>query len=421
MTKKLITLLIIIGLTLPPSMSVKAAGESMYLSSSKSVVYQNENVDVSVRMSTGTTKVNAVQANLSYSTSSLQFISITAGSAFEIEAEKSGGGGSVKIGRGTLSPKSGDKLIATVRFKALKSSGTASITWAAGSQLVDDGTPIATSQSGTSFTMAKKPTATTPSTDNNTSNDNNDSSNESSKKKADETKPEISNVAINFNKTAKVTWTTNESSDSTVEYGPTESLGFSVSKSKLVKDHRVALNEKLLAAKTEVYYRVSSKDKAGNLARSDILSFTTPGTVFLLIVTDNQENVLEGAKVFFAGEQFTTDSEGQVQLSAGEGTQTLSVEYNGVTKVYELNLDEADNENTPSFRVKIPESEPIVTGNNLLSFIGGMFIGGVAIAGSNYAYGFVHHKTLANFVKNKLKKDSTLEELEAKVKKTRKK
>ena len=92
----------------------------------------------------------------------------------------------------------------------------------------------------------------------------------------DTTPPTISGVsATNISSTsATVTWTTNETSDSQVEYGTTESFGDTTPlNSSMVISHSQALSG--LTADTLYYYRVMSRDAAGNLATSSTYSFTT--------------------------------------------------------------------------------------------------------------------------------------------------
>ena len=63
--------------------SVRAAA-TLYLSPASKTVNNGENFAVSVYTNTGGDPVNAVQANLSYPTATLQFISVdSSGSAFE--------------------------------------------------------------------------------------------------------------------------------------------------------------------------------------------------------------------------------------------------------------------------------------------------------------------------------------------------
>ncbi len=93
---------------------------------------------------------------------------------------------------------------------------------------------------------------------------------------ADTTAPVISSVASSglTASGATVTWTTNEASNTQVEYGLTTSYGSSSTlNTSLVTSHSVALTG--LNASTLYHYRVKSRDAAGNLATSADYSLTT--------------------------------------------------------------------------------------------------------------------------------------------------
>jgi phosphodiesterase/alkaline phosphatase D-like protein len=92
----------------------------------------------------------------------------------------------------------------------------------------------------------------------------------------DTTPPVISGVtASNMSNTAGIiTWATNESASSQVEYGTTTSYGSSTTlDSTLVSSHSSTLSS--LTATTLYHYRVKSADAAGNLAVSGDNTFTT--------------------------------------------------------------------------------------------------------------------------------------------------
>ena len=94
----------------------------------------------------------------------------------------------------------------------------------------------------------------------------------------DDVPPVFSNVRITKVglSSATVAWATNEPSDTQVAFGTTTALGrVSTFKPALVKDHSAALSG--LAAGSVYYYRVRSKDAAGNLAVSGEFTFTTAG------------------------------------------------------------------------------------------------------------------------------------------------
>ncbi|MBZ5537623.1 MAG: IPT/TIG domain-containing protein [Acidobacteriia bacterium] len=92
----------------------------------------------------------------------------------------------------------------------------------------------------------------------------------------DTTSPVISAVSASpiSSSGATVTWTTNEGSDSQVDYGTTTGYGTSTTLiATMVTGHSVALSG--LASSTLYHYRVKSKDAAGNLAISNDFTFTT--------------------------------------------------------------------------------------------------------------------------------------------------
>ena len=95
---------------------------------------------------------------------------------------------------------------------------------------------------------------------------------------ADTTAPTISGVGASSITVsgATISWTTNEASDTQVDYGPTTGYGSSTAlASALVTSHSANLSG--LQASTLYHYRVKSRDAAGNLATSGDFTFTTAG------------------------------------------------------------------------------------------------------------------------------------------------
>lgn len=91
----------------------------------------------------------------------------------------------------------------------------------------------------------------------------------------DETDPIISDIeVVDITTTsARVTWTTNESADSTVSYGLTTSYSETEIDSSLVTSHSVLLTD--LAPGTTYHFQVLSTDASSNQAFSDDETFTT--------------------------------------------------------------------------------------------------------------------------------------------------
>ena len=147
----------------------------------------------------------------------------------------------------------------------------------------------------------------------------------------DSTAPTISAVSASnvTNSSAAITWTTNEAATSQVEYGPTTSLGsLSPLDAALVTSHRVTIAQ--LSASTTYFYRVRSKDAAGNervgsqgtfntlAGPPDTTAPTVPTDVAPSPVSDTRIDLswtastdavgVQGYKVFRDGHQIATSS-----------------------------------------------------------------------------------------------------------------
>jgi chitodextrinase len=126
---------------------------TIYLNPASQTVGPNGTVTVDVRENSGATAVNAVQANFSYPSTLLTFVSIdTSTSAFSVQAENSGASGLVKIGRGIAgSTVTGDQLVARVTFTAGATGGAANMAFTSGTALVAPTTPNPTDLLGGSL------------------------------------------------------------------------------------------------------------------------------------------------------------------------------------------------------------------------------------------------------------------------------
>ncbi|MES2225673.1 MAG: fibronectin type III domain-containing protein [Patescibacteria group bacterium] len=90
----------------------------------------------------------------------------------------------------------------------------------------------------------------------------------------DTTPPIISSIASSTTQTgATVTWTTNEGSDSRVDYGTSSSYGTASTSAALLTSHSITLSG--LTASTLYHFRVQSTDASSNVATSSDLTFTT--------------------------------------------------------------------------------------------------------------------------------------------------
>jgi hypothetical protein len=108
------------------------------------------------------------------------------------------------------------------------------------------------------------------------------------------TPPVISNVQATYvtSSGALITWTTDEASNSVVEYGLTAAYGSragdTAENATYVTSHSVSLSS--LASNTLYHYRVKSTDPLGNTATSDDYTFQTPVSAWQVITYDNFES-----------------------------------------------------------------------------------------------------------------------------------
>lgn len=96
---------------------------------------------------------------------------------------------------------------------------------------------------------------------------------------SDTTPPVISNVVVTPTVDgAVITWTTDEASDSAVDYGLTASYGSTESDINLVTSHEITITG--LDPDTLYHYRIRSSDAASNEADTDDATFTTEQDTF---------------------------------------------------------------------------------------------------------------------------------------------
>lgn len=151
----------------------RAAGSGIVsLTPANNVVNLGETVTVTVMADSQTVPVNAVQADLTYDTTKLDFVSIdAAGSAYGLAVESNGGAGKVSIVRaittssttGSLTPLTGNQKVATVTFRT-KSVGSTAIQVATSSLLLShaESKNIITDRINSTITTTDKTPPTTP-------------------------------------------------------------------------------------------------------------------------------------------------------------------------------------------------------------------------------------------------------------------
>ena len=282
-------------------MASAAGSATLSLSPSSGTYKVGDTFNVAVHEDSGSTAVNAVQANLSYSTSKLSYVSYTSSSAYNVEAESSSSGGTLKFARASITPRTGDQTVVTVKFKALASTSGTSVTFASGSSVnANDGsgTNILSGSSGGTYKVSSTTTSPPPaspppasppppasgggSTSSGGSSGSGGSSSNTgtSSGSKDTTAPKISNVTISnaTNDSVVLSWQTSEPSTSEVRYGLDTDRSLVAIDTKLVKDHQLTVGSGVLAAGTNYHYVVKSTDAAGNVSTSKDAIFATTAT-----------------------------------------------------------------------------------------------------------------------------------------------
>ncbi len=123
---------------------------------------------------------------------------------------------------------------------------------------------------------------------------------------------------------AVIGWTTNEASNSQVEYGLTTSYGSSTTiNASMVVSHSQALSG--LAASTLYHYRVKSRDAAGNLATSTDFTFTTstaPDITAPVISGVNSSGISQSTAVIGWTTNEASNSQVEYGLTTSYGSST---------------------------------------------------------------------------------------------------
>ncbi len=146
-SKRALTIFVLIfavvgGVALLLSFAAAPPPPTVYLSGAPAFVAPNQTFTVQIRENSGTTAVNAVEADISYPTSLLTYVSMSnTGGAFGYTVQSTGGSGAITFAGGlnctTTCPAAptGDQLVATITFKANVTSGAANLAFTTGTSL----------------------------------------------------------------------------------------------------------------------------------------------------------------------------------------------------------------------------------------------------------------------------------------------
>ncbi len=284
--------------------SVFAASATMSLSPGSGSEAEGSTFTLNIYENSGTDPVSAVSADLSYPANLLSFDNISSSYAFGIVASNSGGNGSVNIDRGAIPAVTGNQLVASVRFKVLASSGTASVTFNNDSKLVNahSNAEIPSAKSGGIYNLEAS-------------------------SMQDTTLPTITGVMLSDvgSNAATVTWTSSKPATSEVDYGVNSGYGLATGDGSFVLTHKLTLNSALITPGEQYHFVVKSVDSAGNAATSQDQTFTTKGATLNVTVVDQYSQPVYKAKVTIGSVWGITDKKGQVALSGLQDGKTVAV------------------------------------------------------------------------------------------------
>ena len=317
--------LLVTGAAVLSALPVYAAGASISLIANKATVASGGSLIVAVYMNGGGSLINGIEADISYPASKLQYVGVNySGSAFEISASGGGGDGAITLDRGTTSNVSGAGLVATITFKALVGSGSAAINVGGNSALVMDGNAVGFAPGGVNVNFGQVAAATPSVTS---------SAPEPPAPPKDTTPPVITKVIVKAKTpySAVINWTTDEPSDSAIDYGLDGNYGLSASQAGATTTHEVSLSSSFLTPKALLHFRVKSADSSGNVQTGTDQTLQLPGVPVTVVVRADNGKPQPNADVTLDNQTTTTDAKGQANLTASLGSKQVIITYNGVT------------------------------------------------------------------------------------------
>lgn len=365
--KKIILGLVLLGAFLFNPQAALAS--TLSLSPGNGNVNVGSITSIQVILNTGGEAVNAVSAYISYPQDKFDIAWITTGSsAFSIEAEQSASNGLIKISRGSITPvNSASANVATIGLKG-KAVGSGSLSFTSGSAAPrasdsSDSLNLAGSKGGT-YT-AIQPATANPSAPAPTQ---------------DKTAPVVSEVKSGdvTNSSVTISWKTDEASDSEVEFGyEKDRYIFRVIGSEMVKEHSLKIVNSLLTPVVPgatIYYRVKSKDAAGNIVTAEASTVKVKGLTIRIRATDRFGLPIGGVEIIlysdpkssktnlFGEATFTdvTPGKHQVVMKLDKSEQATDIEV-------------AETDGNQSFTVKSDDLSALV-GLNPLYLLGSLIL-----------------------------------------------
>jgi hypothetical protein len=141
------------GLVAPAAALTASPQASLYLNPSTGSPAVGDELDVQIRVNTGSQLTNAVQANFTYPSSQLSVLGFdNSTTSFPVVAQQQASNGLIQVASGAFTPVSGDANLTTIRFQVI-GTGTAQVCPTDQSQIVSSSTnqAIPSARSGATF------------------------------------------------------------------------------------------------------------------------------------------------------------------------------------------------------------------------------------------------------------------------------
>ncbi len=321
-----------------PVTPAQAADGSIYLTPVNMAVVPSGTVTVQVRTQS-TMAIAAVQANFTYDAALIDYVSTSFdGGAYEFGVESSGANGVVRMARATFNPSAGDKLVATVSFKAKAPLGTVPLLFTSETEMTDGYTSITATQgatlviSGTATVPTPTPTIQPkPNTSRSTV------LHTPTPQSQDGAPPEIMNQTVDeitYNN-ATLHFKTSEVATGVIRLGVDENYGNEIVFTPN-ESHSIGLASVDLQPSTTYHYQIVAKDGAGNEAITKDATFTTLGVLAVFSVKDTLGKPLLGSFVTVDGVTKQVDGAGRVYFEVAAGLVKARVLFNEQQYEYTL-------------------------------------------------------------------------------------
>jgi hypothetical protein len=321
--------------------NVFAATATTYVSPSSSTVTKGSNVTVQVRINSGTSPMDSVQASLVFDSAKLQYVSYSAG-AFTTFQQSVAGGTFSYVGTLLGSSTSGDKSIFSVTFKSLVA-GTASLApsnigaayqgteftsvSSSGGSVTINNPVVVTVPDDTTDTPTTTTPVTTPTTTTNT---------DTETEVKDTTAPKLTTTptVTVTQKTIKLKFSTNEKAKIQTKYTLSKTAK-SLSDATLSTAHEITIGSDTALSPGATYkVEIIATDKSGNKATIYTKNIRTTGVEYTVKITDLNGNPLANYPVELHSTPITatTDSEGIAKFAdVTPGKHTLVFDIDGLT------------------------------------------------------------------------------------------